>query len=267
MAEVELGVILGEPGRLKAGRRSDPVTWVIHRGSLLDPPRAAGARALAESTQRAHPGARLGLYAWRHVTHGASDSLPEGTRKMPGEPARCGHLQASDEVAHAWEVTRIAAEGLGADQVVLKTPPSFTPGSLGRRRLEQFVAGRKAEDPQLSLVWEPEGLWEPDSAHALAQHLEITVLLPAFRPDGAVELLPGAWLKVDGLGSGGRFTGAHAEELAEQLLERELDAPSDGPLVVLFGGMEPHRGVRAFERAVLSAGEPLELARPGGDAA
>lgn len=262
MADVELGVILGEPGRLKAGRRSDPVSWVIHRSSLMDPPRAAGARTLAESTQRAHPGARLGLYAWRHVTHGPNDALPQGTRKLQGEPGRCGHLQGTDEVAQAWEVTRIAAEGMGAERVVLKTPPSFTPGSLGRRRLESFVNAHREKHPQLTLVWEPEGLWEPDSAHALAQSLGITALLSAFRPDGAPELLPGAWLKVDGLGSGGRFSGAHAEELAEQLLDREMDDPAERPIVVLFGGMEPHRALRAFERALLAAGPPLELATP-----
>jgi hypothetical protein len=61
MTTPKLGVLLNEEKALSAARETDPVALVILRSTLINPPRAAAARALAErvrgSTRRRPAGA------------------------------------------------------------------------------------------------------------------------------------------------------------------------------------------------------------------
>src|SRR5687768_10643248 len=117
-----LGVILQDEHALRAARPSrpapspegadsddeavDPVELVVLRSTLLNPPRAAAARGLAEHVRGIHPNAVMVPYVWHLVSHAESDGLREAaTRSLPGEARRFGHLQDTPEVQAAWEVS------------------------------------------------------------------------------------------------------------------------------------------------------------------
>lgn len=254
MTTPKLGVLIQEEKALSAARETDPVSLVVLRSTLVNPPRAAAARALAERIRGLHPDAAIVPYAWHLVTHGPEDGVRElGTRALPGEPRRFGHLQDTPEVHEAWQTTlRCARELAGAEgplRVVLRTPASFTPGNVGHARLAAFAAARAAEG--VELVWEAEGLWEPAQTLALARKLGMQTVVPAF--DGTGRPFAGSlerrWLRVDGAGPTDRLRGVLAEALAYALegAEQADDAAAAGP-IVLFGGPRAYANLRSFAR-------------------
>jgi len=258
-----LGVILQDEHALRAARPSrpapageaadeavDPVQLVALRSTLLNPPRAAAARALAEHVRGIHPNAVLVPYVWHLVSHGDSDGLREaGTRTLPGEARRFGHLQDTPEVQSAWEVTLRCAREMGADRVILRTPPSFTPGTINQARLGAFVEARAAEG--LRVVWEIDGLWEPAATLALARKLDIDTLVPAFEGTGrpVPQTYERRWLRVDSAGATERLRGALAESLVFALAN--ADALED--TTILFAGGRAHANLRAFARSLDAA--------------
>ncbi|HEY8378790.1 MAG TPA: hypothetical protein VIK91_20000 [Nannocystis sp.] len=261
-----LGLILHDEHALRAHRPAragasaggdddetvDPVELVVLRSTLLNPPRAAAARALAEQVRAVHPRAALVPYVWHLVTHGERDGLREaGTRTLPGEPHRFGHLQDTPEVQSAWDVTLRCAREMGSSTVVLRTPPSFTPGTVNQARLAAFAAARAAEGIQV--VWETDGLWEPAATLALARKLDIVTLVPAFEGTGrpVEQSYERRWLRVDGVGATERLRGALAEGLAHALESKGALADT----TVLFAGPRALSNLRAFARAL----EAVEL--------
>jgi hypothetical protein len=154
-------------------------------------------------------------YVWHLVSHGPEDGVRElGTRALPGEPRKFGHLQDTPEVREAWQTTLRCAQEFGARQVVLRTPASFTPGSVGHTRLATFAAARAAEG--VEVVWEAEGLWEPAQTLVLARKLGLQTIVPAFDGTGRpfTGTLERRWLRVDGAGPTDRLRGVLAESLA-----------------------------------------------------
>jgi hypothetical protein len=211
----KLGVLLNDEKALHAAREADPVAFVVLRSTLINPPRAAGARGLAQRLASLHPGASVVPYVWHLVTHGAEDGVREfGTRSLPGEARRFGHLQDTPEVREAWQTTLRCVQEFGSKRVLLRTPPSFTPGAVNQARLAAFVAARAAEG--LEIVWEADGLWEPKQTLALAHKLGMQTVVPAF--DGAgrpfVGDLERRWLRVDGAGPTSKLRGVLGEALA-----------------------------------------------------
>jgi hypothetical protein len=216
----------------------------------LNPPRAAGARAVAEHVRAAHPDAALVPYVWHLVSHAESDGLREAaTRTLPGEARRFGHLQDTPEVQSAWEVSLRCAREMGATTVVLRTPASFTPGTINQARLGAFVEARKAEG--LQVVWEIDGLWEPAATLALARKLDIWTIVPAFEGTGrpVPQSYERRWIRVDGAGATDRLRGALAESLVFALEGK--DALEDA--TVLFTGPRAYANLRAFARALDAA--------------
>lgn len=261
-----LGLILQDEHALRAGRQSrpqgaeaaddgsdeaaDPVELVVLRSTLLNPPRAAGARAVAEQVRAVHPRAEVVPYVWHLVSHAESDGLREsGTRSLPGEARRFGHLQDTPEVRSAWEVTLRCAREMGATTVVLRTPPSFTPGTAHQARLSAFVEARAAEG--LKVVWEADGLWEPAATQALARKLDIWTMASAFEGTGRPieQSYERRWLRVDGAGATERLRGALAESLVFALANK--DALADA--TILFAGPRALANLRAFSRALEAA--------------
>lgn len=245
MAAPRLGIIIADEKAIRAGRPDDPVDLVVLRSTLINPPRAAGAKKLAAQLRELHPEAALVPYIWHLVSHGPSDGLREhGTRSLPGDARAFGHLQDSAEVRQAWEIVHQCALALEAKELVLRTPASFTPGALYRQRLKQFAAARAAEG--LRLVWEAEGLWEPKSTLAVARELDLTTIVPAF--DGTGRPFKGTldrrWLRVDGAGPTTRLRPALAEALLFAVDER------DEPATILFGGPRGYANLRAFAKTV-----------------
>lgn len=230
----------------------DPVELVVLRSTLLNPPRAAGARALADQVRALHPRAALVPYVWHLVSHGESDGLREaGSRALPGEPRRFGHLQDTPEVQSAWEISLRCAREMGASTVVLRTPPSFTPGTVHQARLAAFVAARAAEGIQV--VWETDGLWEPAATLALARKHDFHTLVSAFEGTGrpVEQSYERRWLRVDGVGATERLRAVLAESLAFALANK--DALDDA--TILFAGPRALANLRAFARSL----EAVEL--------
>lgn len=243
---IRLAVVLDDETLLKSGQRGDPVDAVVLRSTFLNPPRGAGARRLAERVREVHADAELIPYAWHYLTHEAGDGITVGTNRSLDESAGSyGHFRG-DARDHVWNITKICAEAMGAQHVVLRTPPSFSPGSLSRRRFTSFVESLGPDDPKL--LWEPEGLWEPAQAAAFANELGIEVIAPVFAMTGQLLEFEGAsWLRIGG-SKDARLRSSHAEILADAL----LDLAEAMPLTLMFDGPRAYSNLRAFARAVAS---------------
>ena len=247
----KLGILASDEKAFHAARESDPVSLVVLRSTLINPPRASGARSLAQQITALHPRASLVPYVWHLVSHGPEDHVRElATRSLPGEPRRFGHLQDTQEVREAWQTTLRCAQEFKATRVLLRTPSSFTPSGGNQARLAAFVAARAAEG--LEVVWEAEGLWEPAQTQAVARKLGMQTVVSAFdgagRPFSAASsgmpqpgVLDRRWLRVDGAGPTARFRGVLAEALSHALTIAGAPEP-----VVLFAGPRAYANLRAF---------------------
>ncbi|NVB38179.1 hypothetical protein G6O69_10075 [Pseudenhygromyxa sp. WMMC2535] len=240
---LRLGIVVGDDALLRAARTSDPVDVVVLRSTFLNPPRAAAARRLAERIHELHEDVEIVPYAWHYLSYEADDRIEVGSnRALEAKPGSFGHFRATPEVEQAWNVTKICAEAVGAQRVVVRTPPSFSPGSLSRRRLTRFIETRSEGDPKL--VWEPQGLWEPTAAAIFAAPLGVEVLAAAFSMTGQLLECDGAsWLQVTG-GKDAKLRSSHAEVLAYALADlADEDAPD---LTLLFEGPRAYANLRAF---------------------
>jgi hypothetical protein len=266
---VTLGLLLDQHNA-RARKSPDPrVELVLLERTLLDPPRAAAAKRWAPQIRRAFPAAQLLPYTWHLVSHGPEERMAaRTTRTLMGPPHLFGGVQDSPQTRQAWEVTRLCAEAMGSTAVVLRTPPSVTPGALGRARIRAFVEARRAEG--LSVVWEPEGLWEAPVAAAFAREIGASLLLPAFaggrplrneegllwrpvpaRTPSASEglsdaegvrarqaakqglVVPGVWLRIDGSGPRQAIHGDTVDDLLDH-------AESAEDTVMVFAGPRAH---------------------------
>lgn len=240
---IRLGVVIDDESLLRSGQRGDPVDAVVLRWTFLNPPRAAAARRIGERIREVHADAELIPYAWHYLTYEPGDGVVVGSnRSLESNAGSYGHLRG-DARDHVWEVTRICAEALGSRHVVLRTPPSFSPGSLSRRRFGKFVESLGPNDPKL--LWEPQGLWTAAQAAAFAGELGVEVIAPAFAMTGALLEVEGAtWLRIGG-SKDARLRSSHAEILADAL----LDLAEAQPLTLLFEGPRAYANLRAFARA------------------
>ena len=241
---IRLGIVLDDDGLLRAGRDDDPVEVVVLRSTFLNPPRAAATKRIARRIKQRHTEAELIPYAWHYLTHDADDGLEIGSNRSLDAPAGSyGHFRG-DAIGQAWEITKICAEALDlASRVVVRTPPSFSPGSLSRRRFTRFVEGLGPSDPKL--IWEPQGLWTSEGAAAFAKPLGVEILAPAFGLTGQpLEFEGASWLRIGGA-KDARLRSSHAEILANELLGR------DEELTVLFEGPRAYTNLRAFARELV----------------
>jgi hypothetical protein len=261
MPTPKLGILASDEKAFHAARESDPVSLVVLRSTLVNPPRAAGARGVAQHILGLHPRASLVPYVWHLVTHGPEDHLRElATRSLPGEARRFGHLQDTQEVREAWQTSLRCAQEFGSKRVLLRTPASFAPSGANYNRLTAFAEARRAEG--IELVWEAEGLWEPAQTLSLARKLGMQTVVPAF--DGAGRPYTGdlerRWLRVDGAGPTSRLRGILAEALAHRLLNADADEA-----VVLFGGPRAYANLRAFATEFSISEEELDDGEDDGD--
>lgn len=221
---VNFGVLLSDNNGRRQRQPMPQVGLVLLERTLFEPPRASAASRWATHVRRLFPNADVLPYAWHLLSHGPDDGLRGlSSRTLEGSPHKFGSLQDSDEVRRAWEAVRPCYDALGAKRIVLRTPASLTPGAIGRKRLQAFVERRKEEG--LDIVWEPEGLWSPAEASALASSLGITVMGPAFvagRPNTEAdepEVLyhRNTWLRVDAMGRRPRLSADQLDALADHV--------------------------------------------------
>jgi hypothetical protein len=275
---VTLGLLLTQHNA-RVRKSPDPrVELLLLERTLLDPPRAAAAKRWASQIRRAYPAAQLLPYVWHLVSHGPEERMVERTtRSLTGPPHLFGGVQDSPQTRQAWEVTRLCLEAMETSTVVLRTPPSVTPGALGRARIRAFVEARRAEglrtpkasdpeaaakaalqpqafDPEeaakaglpgdgqtgIQVVWEPEGLWEPLVAAAFAREVGTPLLLPAFAGGRALRNEDGDGLVVPGAWlrvDGSGPRQAIHGDMVDDLLEHAETAEST---VLVFTGPRAH---------------------------
>ncbi|MCX4244290.1 hypothetical protein [Paraliomyxa miuraensis] len=247
---VTLGLLLTQHNA-RARRDPDPrVGLVLLERTLLDPPRAAAAKRWGDQIRRAFPAAELIPYAWHLLSHGPDERMAERTTRTIAGPAHSfGGLQDNPQTRQAWEVTQLCMEAMGSTSVAVRTPPSLTPGALGRARFRAFVEARRAEGTRV--IWESEGLWEAPVAAAFASELEVPLLLPAFAGGRALRnedlgglAVPGAWLRVDGSGPRQGIHGGIIDDLLDH-------ADTADQTVLVFAGPRAHNNLALVAEALL----------------
>jgi hypothetical protein len=256
---LRLGVLLDDLS-LNGAKLGDPVDVVVIRSTFLNPPRAAAAKRQAEKIHALHRDAELIPYAWHYVTHEHDDAIEVGSNRALETTGKFGHFRSTPDVAQAWQISKICAEAFGSNKLVVRTPPSFSPGALSRKRMTEFV--QTHVDPDFQLLWEPSGLWSIATAVAFAEPLGVEVLGPAVGMTGQVlDFEDARWLRVPG-GKDGRLRSSQAESLAVALAELgvledpdeegeadEDEADESETITLLFDGPRAHANLRAFERA------------------
>lgn len=239
----QLAVLLSERNARNLRQPMPEVSHALLERTLYDPPRAAASSRWAKQLHRSFPEAELIPYVWHLVSHDASDGLREhGSRSIPGEPHEFGGLKDTAPIKQAWTAALPCYQELGARRVVVRTPTSITPGMVGRRRIQSFVAARAAES--LQTVWEPEGLWEQDNSTLFASDAGMTLLWRAFVAGrasraGATLAEPGVWLRIDGAGRDPRLSPDQLDALLEHV-EEQPDA------VLVFAGPRALGNLRAL---------------------
>ncbi len=256
---IRCALMLGETNELSRVRKSDRPAFVILRGTLASPPRAAAARELGARLKKALPVAEPIAYVWHYVSHTAQDrpAAWDDARSFQVDPRNVGRLADTKEVEHAWSVTTTLLEQLGATRVVLRTPPSFHPGSTSRTRLAAFADKVRAQG--LELIWEPEGLWEPAASSAVAESLGIDVMLPALDSAGRWGTWHEGrrtWRRFDGFGAFGQLRTGVVSPLAAELDEQDAET------TLVFAGPFGLANMRLFlrELALLRGEQADEMA-------
>lgn len=256
---LRLGVLLDDLS-LNGAKLDDPVDIVVIRSTFLNPPRAAAAKRQAEKIRELHRNAELIPYAWHYVTHEHDDGIEAGSNRALETTGKFGHFRSTPDVAQAWQISTICAEAYGANKLIVRTPTSFSPGALSRKRMTEFVQTHTSAN--LSLLWEPSGLWSIEAAVAFAEPLGVEVMGPALGLTGQVlDFEDARWLRVPG-GKDGRLRASQAESLAVALAELGLDEDdedaddeSEGDdesetITLLFDGPRAHANLRAFYRTL-----------------
>lgn len=159
------------------------------------------------------------IHAWQLVTHDATaPSMKRLPAPLDAATAReVGGLRATPRVAEAWARSVAAARAVNARAIVLETPTSFTPSSQSRDALRRFVGEVAADRGDLSLVWDPRGMWEPRSAASLAADLGLLYAWDPLvvEPEDAPPPTEEQYFRLHGLGlHRNRFSEARLEALA-----------------------------------------------------
>jgi len=246
---VTLGIVLNETNAIRA-KPDRRVGLVLLERTFYDPPRRAAMVRWTQQIRRSFPAATVVPYTWHLASHGPDDSTRQhATRTLAGEPGKIGSLQLNAETQPAWDVTEICREACEAQQIVVRTPPSLTPGMLGRRRLQKVAEAQQAKG--VSLIWEPSGLWEATEALAFGREIGAKVIFPAFeggRPsyvsEGSLDLVGfGAWLGVAPVGARQNLSGDQVDALVDHA-EEHPDS------VMIFSGRRALAGIRTVGEAL-----------------
>jgi uncharacterized protein YecE (DUF72 family) len=82
-------------------------------------------------------------------------------------------LDSFELPAARWKELLESADVLGAEVLVLQTPPSFSPSSANRDSMKRFFGEVVGDPGERVLAWEPRGTWEATKAARLAAELGV----------------------------------------------------------------------------------------------
>ena len=209
------------PMRLSRHRYFQVLTYLETSATLLGVPRAA---VLQRWRQEAGEHGRYGLVAPQTITHrpGPKGYPRHKSTLAPAELAQAGSFRATDLVRREVEALAQASAICGAEVVMFRTPHDFAPSAANRDAMRVFFrdiapAGRFGDAIR---VWEPQGLWELETAAHFAGELEVVLACDPLTTDQIgtdheiFSRLPGddAYFRVTGLGMARRRIDDYALE-------------------------------------------------------
>lgn len=185
----------------------------------------------------------LGAYEMQERAAPRRDTLRRWRREVPEDacfivpvPAAVVTAGFAGEAAEAaWDEAARAAELLGADTFLLRTPGSFRPTAANRAALISFFEGRSAGR---RIAWWAEGLWEsqPEDRDAVCAAAGLTPVVDPLQLDDD-EPLPGGdffyWRLMGGHGMG-RFSDYDIDTVMSHAAERH-----NGVIVFTHPRMRP----------------------------
>jgi uncharacterized protein YecE (DUF72 family) len=216
--------------------------------TLFDPP---GDLALRRWRGEAPPGAAFTMLAWQLITHDFGGPSYERLTSPLDASARgqVGSFRDTQEVKQAWERSLRAARALGTEVILFQTPPSFSPSEMNRDRMRRFFGEVVGEVNDVTLAWEPKGVWEPAQAAKLAEELRLVVALDPLQLEVPPPEGPGAYFRLYGLGLyRNKIDDEHLDELAELVSAHQR-------CWVVFSNVEKYADAQRFRK--LLGGRPF----------
>jgi uncharacterized protein YecE (DUF72 family) len=227
------------------------------------PPRSARPRYfnklsfLESDVLTSNPAKPSVLKKWRAESPNAAFSLIAAAAAGP-------EAGVTPQSRHAVKDLALAVEALGANAVVFRTAPGFTPSATNRERLRAFFA--EVATPEAlggaARVWEPQGLWQPQTAVKLAGENGLVYAGDPLTGDPLNELPPTFWAELPGNAAYFRLSGLGRGQ--RRIPELELEALAEiasiyDRLWVVFPALDGYTDAVRF-RALLG-----ELPAPSAD--
>lgn len=209
--------------------------------TLFEPP---GELALRRWRSEAPPGGAFSMLAWQLITHdfGGVGYERLTTPLPPTARGQVGSFRPTEEVKQAWERSLRAARALGTEVILFQTPPGFSPSEPNRERMRRFFGDVVGDVSDVTLAWEPRGVWEPAQSAKLAAELRLVVALDPLQWEVPPPKGPNAYFRVYGLGLyRNKIDDEHLDELAEQVAEYER-------AWVVFTNVEKYADAQRFRK-------------------
>jgi uncharacterized protein YecE (DUF72 family) len=202
-----------------------------------------GESAMRRWRTEAPADAGFALLAWQLVTHDA-DTPGYARLRTPLSPevrSRVGSFGATPEVADAWTRSVTRARALGAEVILVSTPAAFSPSEGNKEALRRFKGDVAGDTGDISIAWEPRGLWEPAQAAAMARELGWIYALDPLQLETTPPEGNAAYFRLHGLGIHNRI----ADDLLDVLAEMVEGYPRAW---VVFANAERFADAKRFHR-------------------
>jgi uncharacterized protein YecE (DUF72 family) len=213
-------------------------------GTFYEPPRDL---ALRRWHQEAPAGAGFTMLAWQYITHEPSTPGYErlATPLPPELRLEVGNFRATPAVKDAWQRSLAAAHTLTAEVVLFQSPPGFAPSLANQDAMRRFfgeVVGEKPVD--LTLAWEPRGVWEPSQASKLARELGLVYATDPLQLEVEPPEGPDAYFRLYGLGLHRNKIGEDAMDLIADMLDLYERA------WIVFNNVEKYPDAQRFKKLI-----------------
>ncbi|WP_052287772.1 DUF72 domain-containing protein [Hyperthermus butylicus] len=191
--------------------------------TFYDPPSVDTLRRWREE---APEGFVFHVKAWQAVTHSRrSPTWRRIKRSLPGNLDNYGLLRPTEENRWAWRVTLETAEALGAEYIVLQTPPSLGYSPENAQRIEEFLSWAVGEARGFKVGWEPRGDWHehPEELKRILCSARVVHIVDPFRRQPIIcDWQRETYFRLHGIGGGEvnyryRYTDQDHEKLAETI--------------------------------------------------